>query len=131
MTLALAELRSGKLDANGVEEVLAYVKDNSENTDVAIALGTWIRDMLKKVNDEGHRVSAVIYDNPVPELITKLSNGEITVSKILTIVSQPPGIDLNTLPVEQRREHLTQFDVVLGMVDGKIHNLMDMSEDRE
>jgi hypothetical protein len=117
----------GKLDANGVEDVLVYIGTNGDSDEVKIELGKW---MKTKVNGDPKYtgVSAIIYDNPVPDLITQLTGGQIKASKVLTVVLRVEGIDIASIPEEERRNYFIQYDCILGMDEGKIVNLFDMAD---
>ena len=116
------------LDANGVEEVLRYIDDHGANDDVKLELAKWIQSKLGDNSTVGNAINAIIYDNPAEDMITTLSAGEITKSKVLTIVIHPDTEQYHALPKEERRPHITQFNVVLGVEDGLINKLMDMED---
>jgi hypothetical protein len=116
------------LDANGVEAVLAYIDEHGANADVKFELTNWISAKLKANSTGENAINAVIYDNPAKDLIKIMTNGEITVSKVLTLVIHPDTPEYQTLSKEERREHMVQFNVVMGIEDGLIAKLFDMED---
>ncbi len=125
----MSEVQQNKtLDANGVEAVLAYIDEHGANADVKFELTKWISETLKANSTGTMAINAIIYDNPAEDLIKTMTNGEITVSKVLTIVVHPDTPEYQALAKEERREHMAQFNVVLGIEDGLIAKLFDMQD---
>lgn len=116
------------LDANGVEEVLTYIDAHGANSDVKLELAKWVQRTLAENSMAGNAINAIIYDNPAQDLIATMSGGEITKSKVLTIVIHPDSPEYHAMGKHDRREHMTQFNVVLGIEEGLINKLLDMDD---
>ena len=116
------------LDANGVEDVLTYIDAHSANDDVKLELAKWIQQKLATNSTGQNAINAVIYDNPAADMIKVMTDGEINTSKVLTIVIHPDTPEYQAMPKEERRDVITQFNVVLGIEDGRIAKLFDMED---